>query len=36
MQVNVSGHHLDVTDALKSYVDTKLERLERHFDRITN
>lgn len=36
MQVNVSGHHLDITDALKSYVDTKLERLERHFDRITN
>ena len=36
MQVNVSGHHLEVTDALKNYVDTKLERLERHFDRITN
>ena len=36
MQVNVSGHHLEITDALKSYVDTKLERLERHFDRITN
>tara|TARA_B110000196_G_scaffold22048_1_gene17215 strand:+ start:264 stop:563 length:300 start_codon:yes stop_codon:yes gene_type:complete len=36
MQVNVSGHRLDITDALKSYVDTKLERLERHFDRITN
>ena len=36
MQVNVSGHHLDITDALKSYVDTKLERLERHFDQITN
>tara|TARA_B110000240_G_scaffold194875_1_gene243324 strand:+ start:541 stop:840 length:300 start_codon:yes stop_codon:yes gene_type:complete len=36
MQVNVSGHHLEVTDALRSYVDTKLERLERHFDCITN
>jgi putative sigma-54 modulation protein len=36
MQVNVSGHHLEITDALKSHVDTKLERLERHFDRITN
>ncbi len=36
MQVNVSGHHIDVTDALKSYVTSKLERLERHFDRITN
>jgi len=36
MQVNVSGHHLEVTDALKSYVDTKLDKLERHFERITN
>jgi putative sigma-54 modulation protein len=36
MQTNVSGHHLEVTDALKQYVETKLQRLERHFDRITN
>lgn len=36
MQVNVSGHHIEVTDALKSYVTTKINRLERHFDRITN
>ncbi len=36
MQVNVSGHHIEVTDALKSYVETKLDRLERHFDQITN
>ncbi len=36
MQVNVSGHHLEVTDALKNYANTKLLRLQRHFDRITN
>ena len=36
MQVNVSGHHIEVTEAMKSYVETKMERLERHFDRITN
>lgn len=36
MQINVSGHHLDVTPAIRSYVETKLDRLERHFDRITN
>ncbi len=35
MQLNVSGHHLDVTDSLRHYVSSKLERLERHFDRIT-
>jgi putative sigma-54 modulation protein len=36
MQVNISGHQLDVTDALRSYVDEKLSRLERHFDKITS
>ncbi len=36
MKVNVSGHHLEITDALGSYVEAKLQRLERHFDRITN
>ena len=36
MQLTISGHHLDVTDALHNYVTTKLSRLERHHDRITN
>jgi len=36
MQLNVSGHHVEVTDSLRNYIATKLERLERHFDRITN
>ena len=36
MQINISGHHLDVTDALKQYVNSKMEKLERHFDHITN
>jgi putative sigma-54 modulation protein len=36
MQVNISGHQLDVTDSLRSYVGEKLVRLERHFDRITS
>jgi len=36
MQVNISGHQLDVTDPLRGYVEEKLSRLERHFDRITN
>ena len=34
MQINLSGHHLEVTDSLKSYVHEKLERLERHFDHV--
>ena len=36
MQLNVSGHHVEVTDSLRNYVSTKLEKIERHFDRITN
>lgn len=36
MQVNISGHQLDVTDALRDYIEEKFARLERHFDKITN
>jgi putative sigma-54 modulation protein len=36
MQINISGHHLEVTDSLKDYVTTKLERLGHHHDRITS
>lgn len=36
MQISVTGHHLDVTDSLKNYVETKFERLERHFDHVTD
>ncbi len=32
MQLDVSGHHVDVSQALRSYVKTKFMRLERHFD----
>ena len=36
MQLNVSGHHVDVTDSLRGYVESKIERLERHFDLVSN
>ena len=36
MQMNISDHHLDITDALRDYVTEKMSRLERHFDKITN
>ena len=35
MQINLSGHHVDVTPALRDYVKNKLQRLERHFDHVT-
>jgi len=36
MQVNVSGHHVEVTDSLRGYFENKIERLERHFDIVTD
>lgn len=36
MQINLTGHHVEVTDALRDYVISKFERLERHFDHISN
>ena len=36
MQVNISGHHIELTTALKDYVNQKTERLARHFDQISN
>ena len=36
MQLNVTGHHVEITPALNDYVTGKLEKLERHFDHVTN
>lgn len=36
MQINLTGHHLDVTDSLRNYVHEKFARISRHFDHINN
>jgi putative sigma-54 modulation protein len=36
MQLSVTGHHIDVTPALRNYVGTKLARLQKHFDNMTD
>ncbi len=36
MQITISGHHVDLTDPLKAYVHSKLERLNNHSDLITS
>jgi putative sigma-54 modulation protein len=36
MQINLTGHHVDITEPLKDYVDTKFDRLARHFDDVIN
>lgn len=34
MNLLLTGHHLDITPALREYVETKLDRVVRHFDQI--
>jgi putative sigma-54 modulation protein len=36
MNLTISGHHLEVTPALREYVLTKLERVTRHFDQVVD
>ena len=36
MNLTISGHHLEVTPALRSYVTGKLERITRHFDQVVD
>ncbi|NQY34030.1 MAG: ribosome hibernation promoting factor [Alteromonadaceae bacterium] len=36
MQINLTGHHVEITDSLRDYVNTKFTKLERHFDHINN
>jgi putative sigma-54 modulation protein len=34
MNLMVSGHHLEVTPALRTYVQEKIGRVTRHFDHV--
>ena len=36
MDVTVAGHHVDVTESLREYVELKMARLERHSDQMTD
>ncbi|HRF63822.1 MAG TPA: ribosome-associated translation inhibitor RaiA, partial [Candidatus Competibacter sp.] len=36
MHIKLSGHHVEITQALHDYVHDKLERIERHFDNVTS
>jgi len=36
MQIDLSGHHVDITDSLRDYVESKLEKIERHFDNVVD
>ena len=34
MNLTISGHHIEVTPAIREHVQSKLERIRRHFDQV--
>ena len=36
MNLNITGHHIEVTPALRDYVSGKVEKVIRHFDHVTS
>ncbi|OGT21140.1 MAG: ribosomal subunit interface protein [Gammaproteobacteria bacterium RBG_16_57_12] len=36
MQINLDGHHVEITPPLRDYVASKMARIEKHLDKITD
>ncbi|TCK17556.1 putative sigma-54 modulation protein [Thiogranum longum] len=36
MQIDITGHHVEITEPMRAYVAEKFQRLERHFDHVTD
>lgn len=36
MQIRIDGHHVDLTDSMQAYIESKLEKIERHFDQVVD
>jgi putative sigma-54 modulation protein len=34
MNLHLTGHHLDITPAIRGYISSKLERIVHHFDHV--
>ena len=34
MNLSISGHHIDITESMKTYIAEKMEKLTRHFDHV--
>ena len=34
MQLKVTGHHVEVTESMRAYVEKRLDRIKRHFDHV--
>ncbi|WP_374339502.1 ribosome hibernation-promoting factor, HPF/YfiA family [Methyloversatilis sp.] len=36
MNLTITGHHLEVTPAIREYIESKIDRVIRHFDHVTS
>ena len=36
MHIHLVGHHIEITESLRAYVEEKFSKLERHFEQINN
>ena len=36
MRMNITGHHLDITDSIRAAINNKFEKLQQHFPDITS
>ncbi|PWV61797.1 ribosome hibernation-promoting factor, HPF/YfiA family [Plasticicumulans acidivorans] len=36
MQINLTGHHVEITQALRDYVQEKIGKIERHYEGVTS
>jgi len=36
MQINLTGHHVEITPPLRDYVTSKFQRIKRHFDSVAH
>ena len=36
MNLNITGHHVELTPAIREYATNKLDRVIRHFDHVTS
>ena len=36
MQLEITGHHIDTTDAIRDHISKKLEKIKHHFDQVLN
>jgi putative sigma-54 modulation protein len=34
MQLSITGHHVEISDSLKEYINNKMMRVKRHFDHV--